>query len=537
VVGGKAQRGHSRALLVAVAALVFLPVALAAAAAGAATVTVAMLSPVSASPGSLLTVTGSGFSSASGLQVKLGGENVPVTVSTDSAISFPVPADARPGPAVVIVSAGGGALGPSFNVTVLTLAALPVGEAGAPYTAALSASGGTAPYSYAVVTGELASGLFLSPAGVFSGAAKTAGTQSFTVTVTDANHLSASFLVGPAMLPGPAVSTSSLANAWAGADYSTALSATAGTPPYSWSIGSGAIPGGLILTSSGVLGGRPGGVGQYSVVVRVTDALGSSATRKLTLAVAVEPPQAALLLATTDGVAETLSTAAGPAVTTTTGSEIVAALASFDGQRAWLVSRRGSVVPIGASPLLGEIGRRPGSPITAAAVRPDGTGYWLVTRTGRVYGFGSARDEGSLLAVRHHGAAVGIAASSGGTGYWVVTTTGEVFAFGTAPALGSTRPGRLRGRIVGIAPTADGKGYWLASSAGSVYAFGSARQAHLGAGVPGLAPVVAIAPAPAGKGYWLVGSGGTVAPFGSAESFGAPAALAVTGVVAAASAR
>ncbi|WP_206750047.1 Ig domain-containing protein, partial [Ensifer sp. M14] len=48
------------------------------------------------------------------------------------------------------------------------------------------ASGGTAPYSYAITAGALPAGLTLSPGGAVSGTPTTGGAFSFTVTATDA---------------------------------------------------------------------------------------------------------------------------------------------------------------------------------------------------------------------------------------------------------------------------------------------------------------------------------------------------------------
>ena len=60
--------------------------------AGAAGVTLGSLSPVSGSPGTVLTVSGSGFSGgASDLQASVGGETVAVTVVSDSASASPCP--------------------------------------------------------------------------------------------------------------------------------------------------------------------------------------------------------------------------------------------------------------------------------------------------------------------------------------------------------------------------------------------------------------------------------------------------------------
>jgi alpha-tubulin suppressor-like RCC1 family protein len=55
-----------------------------------------------------------------------------------------------------------------------------------PYTAALSATGGTAPYTWAVTSGSPPPGLSLSAAGSITGTATTGGPASFTVTATDA---------------------------------------------------------------------------------------------------------------------------------------------------------------------------------------------------------------------------------------------------------------------------------------------------------------------------------------------------------------
>lgn len=63
---------------------------------------------------------------------------------------------------------------------------LPLAAAGAPYSALLAASGGTAPYSWSLASGSLPPGLALSGAGALSGTPAASGTTSFTVEVTDA---------------------------------------------------------------------------------------------------------------------------------------------------------------------------------------------------------------------------------------------------------------------------------------------------------------------------------------------------------------
>jgi len=59
------------------------------------------------------------------------------------------------------------------------------GSVGTAYSQALTATGGTAPYTWTVATGTLPAGLNLSTAGTISGTPTAAGTTSFTVRVTD----------------------------------------------------------------------------------------------------------------------------------------------------------------------------------------------------------------------------------------------------------------------------------------------------------------------------------------------------------------
>ena len=61
--------------------------------------------------------------------------------------------------------------------------------------------------------------------------------------------------------------------------YSTAtLTATGGKTPYMWSVSSGALPGGLALSSGGTVSGTPTTAGTFSFGVQVTDALGGKAS-------------------------------------------------------------------------------------------------------------------------------------------------------------------------------------------------------------------------------------------------------------------
>ena len=110
----------------------------------------------------------------------------------------------------------------AYTLTVaaptLTLPAttLPGGTAGQAYNAPITpASGGIAPYTYAVSAGALPAGLSLSAAGVLSGTPTEAGSFAFTVTVTDSTagvagqasrsyalELAAAPVLAPVAIPG-----------------------------------------------------------------------------------------------------------------------------------------------------------------------------------------------------------------------------------------------------------------------------------------------------------------------------------------------
>ncbi len=87
---------------------------------------------------------------------------------------------------IVVTTAGTGAqLGLSGNP--------PAGIVGAAYATTLVGTGGTAPYSFTVISGSLPAGLSLSSsAGAITGTPTTAGTFSFTAQVQDASGLKAS---------------------------------------------------------------------------------------------------------------------------------------------------------------------------------------------------------------------------------------------------------------------------------------------------------------------------------------------------------
>ena len=71
---------------------------------------------------------------------------------------------------------------PTCNTVTLSPSSLPNGTAGVNYTQSITATGGTAPYTYSITSGSVPAGLTLQSDGTWSGLPTGAGTSNFTVT-------------------------------------------------------------------------------------------------------------------------------------------------------------------------------------------------------------------------------------------------------------------------------------------------------------------------------------------------------------------
>ena len=219
--------------------------------------------------------------------------SAPVSCTLTATVTDSVTAQTGTGNATFTVS------GTAGSALAVTTAMLPSATAGVAYSASLTATGGTAPYSWAVSSGSLPAGLSLSSAGVISGTPATAGTAGFTVRATDSASGTATavlsltvaaassgslVILSPAQLPGV-----NYGQAYPG----ITLYATGGTVPYAWSVVSGPLPSGLSLSSSGVLTGGTlsSGAGAYSFTVQCADSAGHAVTQVCAIQVTNEPLQ------------------------------------------------------------------------------------------------------------------------------------------------------------------------------------------------------------------------------------------------------
>ena len=155
------------------------------------------------------------------------------------------------------------------------------------YQGNLGVSGGSAPYSFAQMSGSLPAGLTLGADGTITGVPTGApGTFEFQVTVTD--HFGAQATLAyrlayfaPTIVIGPA----RLGPAQTGRAFQAQLSAKGGSGPYRFDVESGRLPKGIALHANGVLAGVPKQAATYRFKVRATDVHGAFETRSFVLVI------------------------------------------------------------------------------------------------------------------------------------------------------------------------------------------------------------------------------------------------------------
>jgi hypothetical protein len=171
------------------------------------------------------------------------------------------------------------------TITV-TPATLPGSSNGQPYSQDFAATGGTAPYTYALVAGTLPNGLALAN-GKLAGTPSAAGDYVFTVEATDANGDKGTRAYAVAIAAATiAIAPDALADGTNGTAFSQVFTATGGTAPYTFTLASGALPTGLALAANGTLAGTPTATGDFTFTVEATDANGDTASHAYTMAIA-----------------------------------------------------------------------------------------------------------------------------------------------------------------------------------------------------------------------------------------------------------
>jgi hypothetical protein len=152
------------------------------------------------------------------------------------------------------------------------------------------------PLQWTVIAGRIPTGMSGpnfqgQTAGNIIGIPTTAGSYTFTAQVTDSlGSTDAETFTITVVDPQPQAGTLAISNASTlpaakrGHTYSVSLTATGGTPGYTWSLLSGALPAGVRL-SGNTITGTPTTRTTYRFTLRVTDAAGATADRAFTIAV------------------------------------------------------------------------------------------------------------------------------------------------------------------------------------------------------------------------------------------------------------
>lgn len=176
---------------------------------------------------------------------------------------------------------------------VISPATAPSGTVGFSYNLTLSATGGTAPYTWTVSTGTLPGGLNLNAnTGVLSGVPAASGTSNFTVRASDSSVPSRTGNMPFALVVNPQLSFSSasLPDGTVGVVYNAIASISGGVAPYTWTISSGSLPPGLSLNSAmGAITGTPTATGSFSFGLKVTDSSVPQQTAKFFSGIVIYP--------------------------------------------------------------------------------------------------------------------------------------------------------------------------------------------------------------------------------------------------------
>ncbi len=199
--------------------------------------------------------------------------------------------------AVLLASCGGGG-GP--GIPEISAGSPPPGENGVAYSGYkfTVASGGSPPFSWAVTSGALPTGLTLASNGSLSGTPTAADSFTFTVTVTDSaatpatNSAPFTIKVGE---PPPTIISAQPPTAIEGVVYPPfTFTAGGGLAPLVWSE-TGPLPD-LGVSLDGVLSGTPSGAGIFPISLDVKDALNRSApSAPVTVRVALARPAMAFV--------------------------------------------------------------------------------------------------------------------------------------------------------------------------------------------------------------------------------------------------
>lgn len=158
---------------------------------------------------------------------------------------------------------------------MITTTNLPLGMVNVPYDQALSATGGSPPYQWALAPNSAEPcGLSLTGSRIV-GIPSTPCNKGFTLRCTDVDGLSAdkffSIVIAPESVKPILTTASSLPAALVWVTYHQTLRAIGGTTPYSWTVIGNGLPNGMTLNrDTGEISGLASAVATYNFTIRCT---------------------------------------------------------------------------------------------------------------------------------------------------------------------------------------------------------------------------------------------------------------------------
>ena len=193
----------------------------------------------------------------------------------------------------VVAACGGGGGGNNPPATLNVSVAAPAdGVVGVAYNQTIGVTGGTGARNFTISAGALPAGLTLgATTGVISGTPSgPAAAANFTITVTDSGtpQQTDSQALTLDIVDPLAFTTVALPGTSVGAVYNQSIAATGGTAPYTFGVGNGSLPAGIVLAANGTLTGpATAEATTQTFTVVVTDSSSPALTTSLNLAIAV----------------------------------------------------------------------------------------------------------------------------------------------------------------------------------------------------------------------------------------------------------
>ena len=174
---------------------------------------------------------------------------------------------------------------PPLTVATTTL---PNGTASLFYLQSLSAAGGSAPYTWSLVSGSMPAGLTFYNTGFIVGEPTTPGTTNFTVQVTGNDGASTTASLSLTILPPPAPVISGPFTVTGIRGYPLSYQINAAGLPTSYTA-TGLPPGLTLNATTGLISGTPGAGGQFNVSISASNITGTG-TANLSFSLATPRP-------------------------------------------------------------------------------------------------------------------------------------------------------------------------------------------------------------------------------------------------------